>query len=146
MIIQLQPMQVSMFWPEIKNCVMKTSRVAEYKKEEAASALLKNLLSGKFQCWVIFNMINGERRIHAMGVTSIVHDELFDIRSLSMMAIYGYRRLSEELVLDAFQQVKQYARANGCERMQLKTSSKRIRQLCDQLGLKASTTNYQMYI
>jgi len=147
MLIQLQPAQISLMWNDIRDSVIKTGKVPQELQDRYAHRVLKNLLSGKYQCWVVFGLDEeGVKRIQAIGVTAILDDNLFSTRNLHVLSLYGYRLLTDEIAKDAFDKLKAYAESNNCERIKLETSVGRIKALAKLVGFERVSTNFSMYL
>jgi len=144
MLVQLQPVQISLLWNDIQHSVKKTSNVPKEKFINYSNALLTNLLSGKFQCWVIYDLVGETRKLHAIGITAIVHDNMFEVKNLKILSLYGYRRLTDSLMVDGLKKIKNYAIENGCENITLDTSISRVEELSSIAGFAKISNKYSL--
>lgn len=146
MLVQLQPMQVSLMWENVRQSVLKSSNVPPELEASYSSKLLKNLLSGKFQCWIVYTKHEDERQIVAIGITSIIQDNLFDVKNLHILNLYGLRTLDEQTATDAFEKLRKYAKANQCENVTMTTSVPRVEELASLQGFKRESSNFKVAI
>ena len=137
-VIQLQPEQVSLFWDALKHAVVQVYRVPVGRREEALNSALAELMSGKYQCWVMydFDEEKQERRTYAVVVTSIVRHKLLGTDFLMVDAVYGFRKLNDEIIRDSFQSFVKFAENNGCNRVCCESSVSRVIQVVGELGFK----------
>lgn len=146
MLIQLQPSQVSLLWENIKHGVLKANEVPAQNEEQFSTRLLKNLLSGKYQCWVVHGIVKEERKIVAIGVTTITNSLLYDTRVLHILSLYGYRTLTDAIAKDAFDKIKSYAKRNKCVKIEAYTSSERVKELMDAQGFELISELFELYL
>lgn len=146
MLIQLQPVQISLLWENIRQSVVRANKVPADKEGKYSNRLMANLLSGKYQCWLVCDKQGDDKRIIAIGVTAIIEDHLYEVRTLDCLSLYGFRRLDEELAKDSFSKLMDYARRNNCEKIKMQTNVPRMKELIEQQGLSSNTVLYEKYI
>lgn len=147
MLIQLQPVQVSLMWNAISDSLVKANKIPEERQARYLNESLKKLLSGTHQCWVVFSHDDeDERRINAVGVTAIVEDQLFKTKNLHVLSLYGYRLLTDEIAQESFDKLRDYAKANKCEKITMETSVSRIKALARLVGFSPISSNYSLYL
>lgn len=142
MILQLQPIQISLLWPEILNSAVMANQIMADKREQYGARLLENLLVGKFQAWVCFSMEGEERRTHAIGITTIMDDCMTGARNVHVLSLYGFRTLTEALAVESFNAFRAWAKSNACEGIFAETSNERIKELCALVGLRPKTFSF----
>lgn len=144
MIIALQPSQVSVFWDSIKHAFSQTNPCPEgVDSATYFNGLLENLLTQKFQVWLVFRYAeNGEKNIHAIGITNITQDNLTGEKILHIESLFGVRKLSDELAKESFQELIKYAKNVGCRGIQARSTVPRIFDLALTVGFKKS---YEVY-
>lgn len=142
MLIELQPAQISVFWNEIKHGVIQSNNIPANRQEEYTSNVLTKLLSGQFQAWLCFTEVDEGRKIHAIGVTTLLQDNLYGYNRLHGLSLYGYRTLTTDLALDAVETLRKYARNNRCEAFTLDTSIPRVAELARLGGMQETVTRY----
>ena len=144
MVIQLQPDQIVAFWDAIKHGMSTLERIRERggSPQDRLNSVLKNLLSGYLQCWIIFEEEEGKRKLHAFGISYIMKDRLTDKETLIIDSLYGFRKLSNELAVEAIDKLKEYAKNTGCSTIYAITSNKRV---IDLMELNNFKPIYQIY-
>ncbi len=126
MIINLQPHQISAFWDAIKEALVQANAVPIELQADYTNSALEKLLAGKFQAWLAYRLTDeGKKNIHAVIITSLVEDQLFGFRTLIIHSLYSYRLIKEDLIAEAMEQFKEFARANDCQRIQAETNNDR---------------------
>ena len=146
MLIQLQPIQISLLWENIRQSVMKAHKVPSSQELKYSNKLLENLLSGKFQCWMVYNLKDDKREIVAIGVTSIIKDNLFGTKNLHILSLYGMRILTEETARETFDKLSFYARKNKCEKVIMTTNVGRVVELAKARGFNQSAAIYEIQV
>lgn len=126
MIVKLQPDQISSFWDLIKHAVLETSHVPKSRELHTTNNVLAGLYSGKYQCWLLYSIRDGERIFHAVTLTAIQTDSFFDLQYLWMGCMYGYRVLTDELILELKRAIEDFAKTHECQHIQITTRNKRI--------------------
>lgn len=142
MIVKLQPAQISMRWEAIKYAYMQANRVPEELQSDSAIKLLENLMSGKSDCWIIFEDTKEGRQANAIGITSILRQTVKGYDYLEIGTLYGLRKMSNELALDSMNKVKSFAKANGCKMISANTASRRVKELLHLTNFKEAYTTY----
>lgn len=132
MIVQLQPEQVTHYWDGIKLALTEANRIEFEYREKFLNHALSNLLSGRFQCWVVFDWDDAEtRRIYAIVVTSLVESKLYNSISLYIDCLYAFRKMSQEIIDDGIQKLKQYALNSGCSEIVAESSHPRVNEILE---------------
>lgn len=122
-------------------------RIPSEKQEQYSQRTLGLLLSGTHQCWLVYDEDSeGNRKIHAIGISCIMQDSLLNMKCLHILSFYGYRLLTDELALDSFEKFHAYAKANKCDVVKMETNVKRVKDLAELIGLKEDSTNYSIYV
>lgn len=142
MIIQLQPEQISDLWEGIKHGIVQVGRITGGDIQGKLNNVLRNLLSGRFQCWIIYDELEDGKKIHALGITYVLKDKLTNDDELIIYTLYGYRKISDELAVDAIDKLKAYAKAVGCVKIHAFTKNKRVTELMELTNFKSE---YQFY-
>lgn len=145
MIIQLQPEQVTEFWPGIKEMLHEVERVNLASKEQLNQAL-KSILSGEYQCWVSFTGQREQRELHALCLTCIVSDALTGQSRLVVDSVYGYRVVSSELVREFVEIMRKFATASKCAYIVTMTNIPRAIHLLLGAGFVQGKTEYLLEV
>jgi len=139
MLLQLQDDQISLFWDEIKRTVSLTCGVRSSYREEYFTALLQGLLLGKYQAWVIKTPAD---EIVGIGISKMQKNELSGRKSLHVVHIYGYRRITQDIIESDWIKFVEFAKRQECEEITFSTNVERIKELCGLVGFKLVHSNY----
>lgn len=144
MIMQLQPEQIGAFWDAIKHGMISLERLRGRggSPQDRLNNVLKNLLSGYLQCWIIYSLDGEEKRLHGFGMTYIMQDKLTDESILMIDSLYGFRKMSDDLAVESINGIKTYAKNVGCSKIYAVTKNKRVITL---MGLNNFEPIYQVY-
>jgi hypothetical protein len=146
-IIQLQPKEIAQFWDGIKVSLARSNEVTEEYYYDYMNNALKQLLSGKMSCWVVFDYTKDNlKQIHAMMITSIRADIVFGYTYVYVEGLYGFRKLSDAQALDAIEQLKKYARNVGCRYIRAVTENERAKQIAVLLGFDNFAMAYSLEV
>ncbi len=146
MIIQLQPEQISTLWEGIKYGVLEVNRVVEKDKQRKLNAVLKNLLSGYFQCWIIYEEVLESKQLHGFAITYTMKDKLTDESIFTIDTVYGYRKIDSALMSEAIEKVKDYAKAIGCNEIRFNTTNDRVAKIMGLFGFKLIHQIYSLEV
>ena len=86
------------------------------------------------------------REIYGFVVTCVVGDNLTGELFLEMEMAYGFKQSTEELVIETYESLKQYAKENNCQYIKATTNIERAAQLMELGGMKLSSQNYILRI
>lgn len=142
MLLQLQPKQISNLWDLISFAVFQVDRVPPDIQDECANKVLVNLLTGKFQAWVVMADGDEGRQIHAITITSLQKNELMGYDYFRVNILYGLRPLTEELAREAIEGFKTFARAAGCVRIIAQTTHPRVHMFANLTGFEELGVEY----
>jgi len=101
--------------------------------------VLANLLAGKFQLWVA---LNEARETYGFAITCIGKDPLTEETYLNIEVVYGFRKVTDEIVYEYWDKLKEYALAYGCDYIRATTSVARAAELLKQVGAEERSRNY----
>lgn len=143
MILQLQPEQISAFWDSFKEIMLRTNPVNERHRQKYLNHVLDQLMSGKFQAWIVFRFNEKkEKMVHALGVTVLMDDVLTGLKTVKILALYGLRPLDDELARESFREFVKYAKNTGCEQVIADTNVERIKELLTLVGAEKILETY----
>lgn len=143
MILQLQPEQLSAFWDSFKEVMLRTNPVAEKHQQKYLNHALTQLMSGKWQAWIVFRFNDEkEKVVHALGVTVLMDDVLTGLRTVKILALYGLRPLDDELAKESFGEFVKYAKNVKCEQVIADTNVERIKELLTLVGATKTLETY----
>jgi hypothetical protein len=128
-IIKLQPEQIVTFWEGIKHSLVSVNQVPDEIVADYTNNELVNLLSGLSQCWLIFSYEGDEKFLHAIMTTRIFTNHLYGGSVFSVSSLYGYRSLTEELIKEGFDAIREFARVNNCSMIIAESSNDRVNEI-----------------
>lgn len=150
MIVQLQPTNIATYWPGIKRALLASNAIKEEEQEKWLLFSLNQLLAGKLQCWLAYELAEEEgqevRKLHIMIVTSIINDRLFGYNYLTIEALYGFRSSTDELWLEALEGLKTFCRNSDCKYIKALTNNERAKEIADKLGFFDFSSYYSMEV
>lgn len=141
MIIKLTPEQVSVYWDMIRHGVVVTYRPSKLEEANITNKLLENLLIGKAQCWMGFNIVEGKREFSAFCVTLLEETSVGQIQLL-IHTLYGFRFITPELLSEAMPMMEKFALTSGCSRIIMYTNNSRLQEYCADNNFNQDTKLY----
>lgn len=143
MLIQLQPEQVTAFWPAIKQMAIRTGRITENETTQTrVTNILSSILSAELQCWIIYEGELESRVFHAIALTSIHFDTISEERTCVIDQLYAMRPLSPEIAQNAADGIVAYARQNECTAVVAHTNNARAISLLESHGFVKEKSIY----
>lgn len=146
MTVIIQPDQISTFMGAIKHMVVASGRIREISAQTSMNRMLYQILSGLYQCWIVFDDIDGEREMHAIALTCVAVDDITSERTLCIDAIYAWRPLTPDLADDAFNTVVSFAKENKCVALKADTSVPRAIDILLGHGFKETMRSYRLEV
>ncbi len=138
--VRLQPENLKHVWDVVRYGVIRSVPPHVPRSQETARSILRNLIAGKAQCWVLFDQDEESRKnIHAALVTAVETESLSGARIMVIWAVYAYRVTPGEgweLVRKA---LVDFARAQGCTSIMGTSSNPRVIALAEQMGAIKTT-------
>jgi hypothetical protein len=89
MITQLLPDQIATLWNYIKFAFEESIPPSADKKAYDSNNVLTALLSGKAQCWVVYEKTTNGRKFEGVVITEVIRDNIMETRNLLIYSIYG---------------------------------------------------------
>lgn len=109
--------------------------------QERVRRVLASLLSGKAQCWVLFQENEeGRKEILSMLVSCMEIEQVTGCRFLNLWAMYAYRQAPLEIWQAMREAVEEFARAQGCDCITALTNNPKAVSLALGLGATSQTT------
>lgn len=139
MLLQLTPNQVTAHWDEIKEHLQYALAPQMEVNEKALNRILRGLVSGTSQAWIIVGDEDDCRTIYAMGLTCFSTEMATDTKNLLIYSLSGYRHIPENLWVGALAHIKAFAKSNGCFRVIAFTQVSRIVDIAKVVGGDTAT-------
>lgn len=134
MLVKLLPDQVSEHWDEIRLAIEKALFPLAPESDEVMINILKSILSGYMQCWVMWANKDSGAEIHAILTTTIEVDRACGLRYLLIYSFYAIKPLLPELAISAMDTLKKFARGQRCQKVVAYTNIPKMERLWESLG------------
>jgi len=139
MLIRLTGEQVAKYWHSVIKEGVLASLPAQPKDPEAAmNAILSSILQDMMQCWAITPKHSTE--MLGTGTTRIVVDEFTGERSLLLYSIHAHTKIPNDVWIDNYVQMAQYAVSRKCVRVYCYTTNDYIVKQALKHGADSSQT------
>lgn len=147
MIIRLQPDQVVLFWDLIRKSMIESNNVPKEFHQEYSISMLTKFLSGKLQAWLGYKVNkDGDKEIHTVFASSIINEKYFGVRALNAESIYGFRVIDAEVLLDMYEKMVEFAKANDCNVLTADYSFNRVKEILLGAGFEKHRTICRKFI
>lgn len=142
--MMLRPDQVVGLWEQIKYVAQVTNRNnVGNKLGEFLNRLLADLLSGTAQCSVRYD---DENMIEAMAITRTMYDRMRDEKSLFIVSLFSFKKVSNEVWGENLNLLKSFARSIGCKQITTYSNSPRIFELAESVGFKENYRSFSISV
>jgi hypothetical protein len=138
MIIQLLPDQVATLWSYIKFAFEESMPPYVNKEDYDSNKVLASLLSGKAQCWIVYEQLDNEKRFESVVITQVLHDRESDHKNLLIYSLYG-DNISEKNWRHGLVALAKWGVERGCKAIVAYTDNKVIINKVLQFGGFTST-------
>ena len=128
MILRLCPDQIKTHWNLINRTIELAFPTTAMKNKVT---LLRDLLLENAQCW--FHMTEDD--INAVFITRINVDHIADQSIFTVLAAYGVRPLTKDIIYEAFEAGAKFARAHNCSFIDLYSNNEKILNLIHDLDV-----------
>src|SRR5262245_39224846 len=108
-----------------------------------SNTLLMELLSGKYQAWLVFDDM---RTVHGVGVTCVVMDDLSQSNQLVILAFKALIPISDEVAHETVRLLIEYAVSQGCRSLEAFSSNERAIRLLTLVGFQKKREEYVLEI
>lgn len=143
MLVKLTPDQVASYWSELKPAIeVALPPIASERVEGRMNNVLATLLADNMQCWVVHR---GEA-VYGVGTTIIQEDTASGGKDLLLYSVYALPGVTQEDWINAFETVKKWALANGCERYVGYTQNPEMIKLLEKFGAEFWTYAFVPFV
>jgi len=143
MLVKLLPEQIPRVWSDIRLSVVEAYPPFIVLTEDALSNILKSLLIGAMDCWVI---VTEEKKAIGIILTSFNEDFCSGSRSLNVYSMWSSGGLTKKIWLDGWNTLTKYAKGKGCSLMVGYTNVPSIINLFRKMGGEAEMTFLRMEV
>lgn len=113
MLVKLLPDQVAKYWDALRPMIEAAlPPIASVRNEKRMNNVLARILADNMQCWAV----QRDGQIFGVGTTIIQEDPSTDGRDLLLYSVYALPGATSKDWIEAFETVKRWALANGCDR------------------------------
>jgi len=138
-IIRILPTQVVKLWETIKYCVVLADEVNEEERYIYLNELLHALLNEKAQCFV---RLSDDRRLLAVLITRFQVNKITGSKDLYLQGLYSWKAVSDEVWQHNMDFVKEFAKHEGCKRINFRTHNSRVMEIAELLGFKENIREF----
>jgi len=131
MLIHVQPDKVSEYWDFFAGVFEQSLPPIVLSSDRGISALLQAILLEVVQVWVYENK---EKGVMYIATTVPYIDPVFGTRSLMIYTFTSVRELSKTVMLDSYETLKKFAKANDFDNIIAFTENKGIIKIVNSLG------------
>ena len=116
MLVKLFPEQIAKHWELIRYSIEKTVPKVPRETEDKLNNILTEMLLETWECWV--NYHDTTKRFNAIIVTTILHNNITDTKSLLIYSIYGFGPGDIRAWLTGMATLIKYAKFKDCIRIE----------------------------
>jgi hypothetical protein len=138
MITQLLPDQIATLWDYIKFAFEESIPPSVDKRLYDSNQVLFALLSGKAQCWIVYEKTINVRKFEGVVITEVIRDNIMGVRNLLIYSIYG-ENISNRSWREGLVALAKWGVRNGCKDIVGYTDNKLIIDKVLQFGGSVST-------
>ncbi len=131
MIIKLDEDQITRHWDVIKFSILESVPPITYGSQNTINNMLKALLTGQMQCWV---MLDKDKQTQGVVTTTMTADTCSGVKNLMIYSVYGLKFISDQEWVEHLQSLRKFAAAKGCHRIISYTAVARLIKLARNLG------------
>lgn len=143
MINKLTPEQVTNLWEDIKEHLIASLPPSVSRNAKALNRILEAHIKDTVQTWTIYEQVEDRKVLYGLITTAFSNDFASDTKSLIIYGLTGYRNITEELYLNGFETMKQFAKEQGCKFIIAYSKVPRVVQVSKVLGANVDTTFIQ---
>jgi len=100
--------------------------------------LLAAILSGTYECWVLYSIEGRQSGISAVALTSIAGDPVLGSAELVIVALTAIRGIGMKAANEGMDYLREYARSKGCSAVTMRTELPSVGKMFKSLGGKLS--------
>jgi len=139
-LIEWYPDQVSKSWHILKPMIGAALPPISMSREDRMNKVLDAILSGRLDVHVCFDFTEEKSELYGVIVTTVIDIVDGTDRQLLVYAVYGYRKLIIEQVLEVFELIKKLAKSQGCTSISGYTNIPKMIEYVKQMGWEANYT------
>jgi hypothetical protein len=114
MLQRLTPEQITVFWDLVKESIRESLPPLADCSETTMSNILGSLLSGRMDCWVSYDKIEGKIKVNGIGTTAVIQDAWSGSKVLLIFSALALELTRPEEWAEGFNSLMKYAKAKEC--------------------------------
>ena len=125
MLVRLEPDQIVNQWPHLREGVRMGLPPTAANDDDRMANVLSALLKGRAQMWGMYQ----DNKLAGGVVTMVLVEEVAGNKTLLVYCFFGYEPIARVSWQDALMTLKNFAEAQGCEKMGAFTTHKGLVEL-----------------
>jgi len=113
-------------------------------EENARKLIYKDLLLDFAECWIFYQIVEDTTIINAVMITKITDNVAVGARVLTILAIIGLEQLSNKDFKEAFEDIKRFAKAKNCTKIDFYTNVEKIKRYARLFKIDRECTYFQL--
>ena len=130
MLIKLPITQIPHYWELIKTAILNIDAVPSTDAAAYSRGVLIKLLSAEYICIIMHK----ENIIQAISIIEFKLHMNTKKKILQIHGVYGLQKVSDEEWADAFEQIRQFAIKESCDKLYGFTNNKRVEEILEAAG------------
>lgn len=143
MLVKLNSDQLFKVWQQVRPMVVDAFPAFMKPDEDTITHILRSLVSGNMECWIILNM---DKKIIGALTTTVQEDICSGVRSLLIYTFWTNGTLTKGVLTDGWETLRRYAISQRCTKVTGYTNNDKISKLIRQLGGKAELTLLELEV
>ncbi len=141
--IKVLPTQIPLVWEHIKFGISQIGEIPNECMGTYYVHLLHQLLSGRYQCWVL---LNPDRVLLNVSITRIIDDPRQGERELYIEGFYAFQGTTVTSMTELISLYTQFAKQAGCAKLTADSRVPRAREILEQHGFVPQRQKYALRV
>jgi len=146
MLVRLLPDDVQRRWPQLKSAILTSLPSHINGTDDAINNLLFALLDDTLHCWILVEYEEKDAKIRAVVTTTITVDIPSGIKNLLIYSLTAFEPLTQEILVDGYNSLKEFAKSKNCYKITAFTDIPRIIEMVKSVGGDASQTMIELEV
>ena len=134
MLLHLLPNDISKYWGGISEAISKSLPPFTINDKERMLVILKSLMSGIMQCWLLHEIEDDKITLYAIMTTEFSIDPASQTKNLLIFSLYGLQPAPSGLWEDGYKTLRLYAKVNRCQSIIAFTDVPEVLSIISKLG------------
>lgn len=138
----LSPQQVNLMWPQLEAAIKASLPPSEVTDAPGAmNNVLVAVMKGELQVWIATKRTEGSCYVYGGAVTQVTQPTVTGVRNLWIYSLFIHELPPAPLVGKIIEELREFARVNGCKAIFALTNNPVIEKLVKHLS---GTTDYRL--